>query len=921
MKIRLLILTIVAMLCVAPGLNGQTLFTSRDTISLSQDSVVLKLENFRGQIQWQFSKDSESWFDIENARSDSLLIDSIDFSCFYRAKIVEGNCNPVYSDTTYVLRKLTDNELQEMITQNDSVRKDVAYYAPDSSNTVITVIDTTGLYQKVEISTTAEIDTIKPGWLLVDTAGLGQIILVTDYRIQKSSTGIIQRFIDGIQVGIDWLVTDQELSYSSPANRTKGWWDNPLKLNNTGEIKESDFMSYVENVVETLEEDYFKLDFSNTELWNIEDDGSHFTVSIAEGYLKYNPSIDFYAIYNPAAIATASLMAVNSIPAVVSGYDYILKGILDELRIITYNDLDFKLKLDIDAGFQKSLEIKPKKLAHFWYTIPAGPVIISIKVDLIARMTVEASGNLNIQPEYELQNNLVLGIHAVEENDGFNKELLFGHHYVENTMVPFEGNFNFKERFEIVPSFEVYVYGLIGLNGELIPYQKFDFNASISDQHPLIYDCSFDLGVDGHGSLDLSAFHFDKATIELFKRDFEIIKPFNLYHAPSRLLSYSGDNQSSPENTTLPDPLLTQVFDSKGNPLNNFPVFYEVVSGGGSIANRTPLTNSSGISGTEWTLGSNDPQKVRAWLTKADISQTVAEVEFNALIDNSGPPVVLTLDADIVTQSSATLNGNLSEDGGKEITEMGFYVSSTVYPPGPATGGTKLVVNTTLGSFNWALSGLQPSTDYHYVAFATNSHGTSVGEVKSFTTSPNTDPMGTFTDSRDGKEYNWVQIGEQTWMAENLAFDAGAGSWAFNNEESNVALYGRIYDWTTSLSACPAGWHLPSFEEWNILAAYISSDKGPYVNDGDQWEFVGGHLKSTTGWKNNGNGTDDYGFNGIPVMGIGFFEGEYAGWWSSDETSVGGASAFHRFLYFEHGTFRFTNHPKEFGYSVRCIKN
>lgn len=270
-----------------------------------------------------------------------------------------------------------------------------------------------------------------------------------------------------------------------------------------------------------------------------------------------------------------------------------------------------------------------------------------------------------------------------------------------------------------------------------------------------------------------------------------------------------------------------------------------------------------------------------------------------------------------ITQNGANGGGEITSDGGDLVSARGVCWNTS---GNPTINDDKTSDGQGIGPFSSILVGLTANTTYYVRAYATNSQGTAYGNEVTFTTD-NITTSGTFADPRDNHEYKWVQIGDQTWMAENLAFDAGAGSWAFNNEDSIVALYGRIYDWTTSLSACPAGWHLPSFEEWNILAAYISSDKGPYVNIGDQWEFVGGHLKSTTGWKNNGNGTDDYGFNGIPVMGIGFFEGEYAGWWSSDETSVGGASAFHRFLYFEHGTFRFTNHPKEFGYSVRCIKN
>lgn len=85
----------------------------------------------------------------------------------------------------------------------------------------------------------------------------------------------------------------------------------------------------------------------------------------------------------------------------------------------------------------------------------------------------------------------------------------------------------------------------------------------------------------------------------------------------------------------------------------------------------------------------------------------------------------------------------------------------------------------------------------------------------------NSDEKSTFTDPRDGKVYKTVKIGNQIWMAENLNYDAGRGSWCYNNISSNCDIYGRLYDWETAKHVAPTGWHLPSKSEFETLLNYL----------------------------------------------------------------------------------------------------
>ena len=153
----------------------------------------------------------------------------------------------------------------------------------------------------------------------------------------------------------------------------------------------------------------------------------------------------------------------------------------------------------------------------------------------------------------------------------------------------------------------------------------------------------------------------------------------------------------------------------------------------------------------------------------------------------------------------------------------------------------------------------------------------------------------------DGHSYEVVAIGGQCWFAENLrttVYADGSGipevtdnsDWSglntgarcdYNNDANNVATYGRMYNWyaaTAAANLCPSGWHVPTHQEWEDLEAHLAAN--------GHSGYEGTALKSTSGWNDNGNGTDDFGFGALPG-GDRSFDGFFGGkgyecyWWSS----------------------------------------
>ena len=87
-------------------------------------------------------------------------------------------------------------------------------------------------------------------------------------------------------------------------------------------------------------------------------------------------------------------------------------------------------------------------------------------------------------------------------------------------------------------------------------------------------------------------------------------------------------------------------------------------------------------------------------------------------------------------------------------------------------------------------------------------------------------------DSRDQKSYRALKVGEQTWMIDNLNYNA-TNSWCYQNIDRNCDTYGRLYTWDAAKTACPTGWHLPDAYEYRDLLSALAYTE---IRDLDYWQ-------------------------------------------------------------------------------------
>jgi uncharacterized protein (TIGR02145 family) len=352
-------------------------------------------------------------------------------------------------------------------------------------------------------------------------------------------------------------------------------------------------------------------------------------------------------------------------------------------------------------------------------------------------------------------------------------------------------------------------------------------------------------------------------------------------------------------------------------------------------------------------LSPNTNYYVRAYATNSAGTAYGDNVSFTTL-QEPGLPVLTTDTVSSVTQTSAQSGGNITDDGGSAVTARGVCWNTS---ENPTLLNSYTSDGSGTGTFTSNITGLAPATRYYLRAYATNSVGTSYGNHISFETSWDNSQISDY----DGNFYSTVQIGSQIWMGENLktthysngtplidgtgvteiSGDYTTKYWfVFGDNPDNKNTYGLLYTWAAIMNGasgtdanpsgvqgvCPAGWHVPSDEEWKQMEIYLGM--GASEADNQEWRGTdeGGKLKEagTAHWNSPNTGATNA--SGFTALGGGHrtnansYTNMNTGvcFWTT--TSVD-SQAWTRLLLHDNAAVYRNEYLKNFGLAVRCLKD
>ena len=853
------------------------------------DSVLIHLDEYVGNIQWERSFDAIIWNALEGATSDTLHFVA-DSTSYIRARVTAGDCDPFLSDTTLVVVYQTTDE---------------SFFVDKEKLTLISNAEqlANGQYIYQE-----DVSGIQPGSVLVSSDGMGYMRKVIG--IQRSENGTI---LETEEAALTDVVTQMQLSDSLILTMSD---DNRAFING----KPVPVHSFYLIPGAKIRSDKSGIDLSGVLFsFNIivGDTIGKIKASIPQGHILFEP-----VIYRD--------LDIGFIPPRVNYFSLTAGGEID------FN-LDVKVEAEVVA---KNIDRSIRILFAVIGPIPIGPVPMFIEFSLNKsfKAGINASGELTFG--YESNFSAVFGAEYNRSNSPQWSPVFETGAYFNEKPFDFNLTANAFAQVGVGPRLDVTIAGMAGPYLTIDPFLK----ANLTAGYPWTWNFLLNTGIDSRlgfevGVLNKTLIKFYRnipgpswTIFELggnYEHEIPIVETVTVTNIEATS-AICGGNVIIEGNS--PVTARGVVWNTSPNPsLSSNEGF--TVDGSGSGEFISQLTD----------LSPSTPYYVRAYATNSNGTGYGEQKSFTTAEQLFVPTVTTDQITDIM-QNSATGGGNVTDSGGSTVTERGICFSTN---PNPTINDHKVTAGSGTGSFTAELTGLSPNTTYYVRAYAINSEGPGYGNEVNFTTDTDDFICGqnvTFTYKGQTVTYGTVQGQNGTcWMDRNLG--ASRVATAYNDAQA----YGDLFQWgrlddghqnrnsgtTSTLSnsdnpghglfilshnfphdwrdpqndylwddlggvnnPCPVGWRVPSKEE--------------YESERDSWGTFNHNYNGAfnSPLKLTAGGIRQYGSGNLTAVGN---EGYY---WINE--SIGPYSMYFVFSDWQAG---FTNGHRASGRVVRCIRN
>ena len=325
------------------------------------------------------------------------------------------------------------------------------------------------------------------------------------------------------------------------------------------------------------------------------------------------------------------------------------------------------------------------------------------------------------------------------------------------------------------------------------------------------------------------------------------------------------------------------------------------------------------------------------------------------VIDKSTDLNIITNPIISYNDTSAICGGEVQSGIETLILDKGICWSRN---PNPTFANYHITAGSGHGKFSRTITVLDPNTQYYFRTYAISSKDTIYGNTVILTTKPSPQYIfnpklkyGTVSDN-EGNSYKTIQIGNQTWMAQNLRatkYQNGdqiplvsdihtwlkstspcQAAYSFNENSDSLSKYGRHYNWhalADKRNVAPIGWHVATENDWEVLSNYLTAN-GYNLNENATDKDIAKALAAQSGWKYSDNWSvgelqfwnNKSGFSALPAGILNNqtnLQYESAYWWSYSEIQNFNC----RSLSFKSAILTGTYVSQYCGLSVRCVKD